>query len=317
MNYRSIADLSHIIRSNLYKLPNDLDLVVGIPRSGMLAANVVALNLNLNFCDLHSFINDIPLKHGEIRSPRHDIVKPSEAQHILVVDDSIDSGKSLAIVRNKLIQLKDRNKISFCSIYATQNSKENVDIFFEICMQPRVFEWNVMHRPCLLNYCVDIDGVLCIDPTEEQNDDGPAYLDFLANAVPLVIPSYAIGHLVTSRLEKYRQETEKWLIDNGVVYKKLHMLDLPDAETRRRLRCHGAFKAEVFKKERETTLFIESDPIQAQEIAIKSGKYVLSFSTQELFDPNFNYVRVEHEARNLAKRVVGKAHRVMKRLIKN
>ncbi len=45
MNYRNIADLNHTIRQNLHRLPRNVDVVVdvvvGIPRSGLLAANIV------------------------------------------------------------------------------------------------------------------------------------------------------------------------------------------------------------------------------------------------------------------------------------
>ena len=47
MNYRSIADLNHTILKQLHMLPRDFDLVVGVPRSGMLPANLIALYLNL------------------------------------------------------------------------------------------------------------------------------------------------------------------------------------------------------------------------------------------------------------------------------
>lgn len=51
---------------------------------------------------------------------------------------------------------------------------------------------------------MDIDGVLCADPTPEENDDGEKYRHFLLNTPPLFIPKVTIGTLVTSRLEKYR-----------------------------------------------------------------------------------------------------------------
>lgn len=46
MNYRSISDLNQIILKRLYIIPRDIDLVVGIPRSGMFPANLLALYLN-------------------------------------------------------------------------------------------------------------------------------------------------------------------------------------------------------------------------------------------------------------------------------
>lgn len=37
--YRSIADLNRILLERLSLVPRDIDLIVGIPRSGMLPAN--------------------------------------------------------------------------------------------------------------------------------------------------------------------------------------------------------------------------------------------------------------------------------------
>jgi len=42
-----------------------------------------------------------------------------------------------------------------------------------------VFEWNALHHSNPERFCVDIDGVLCRDPTEAENDDGESYLEFL------------------------------------------------------------------------------------------------------------------------------------------
>lgn len=317
MNYRSIADLSNTIRENLYKIPCDVDLIVGIPRSGMLAANILALNLNLKFCDLNSYINDSPLEHGRTRKPRQsDISHPSEACHVLVVDDSICTGKSMSIARQKIDQCGWKTKVTYCGVYVAPESIFQADLVMDILDSDRSFEWNTMHLPdLLLTCCVDIDGVLCVDPTNEQNDDGPAYLEFLTNAKPLVLPSYPIGHLVTSRLEKYRYQTECWLARHGVEYKNLYMLDLPDADTRRRLNCHASFKAGIYRKLYDTTLFIESERFQAMQIVRLSGKQVLSFSSQELFKPGLSYALIEQKSRKLLSRAVGKLYRIGKKLL--
>ena len=47
MNYRNIDDLNHCILQHLSILPRDFDLIVGVPRSGMFPANLLALYLNL------------------------------------------------------------------------------------------------------------------------------------------------------------------------------------------------------------------------------------------------------------------------------
>ena len=58
----------------------------------------------------------------------------------------------------------------------------SVDYFFEIVDYPRFFQWNIMNHSILQKTCMDIDGVLCADPTPEENDDGEKYRHFLLNA---------------------------------------------------------------------------------------------------------------------------------------
>ena len=38
MNYRTISDLNQVILKRLHIIPRDIDLIVGIPRSGMFPA---------------------------------------------------------------------------------------------------------------------------------------------------------------------------------------------------------------------------------------------------------------------------------------
>lgn len=319
MNYRSIADLSNTIRNNLYKIPRDVDLVVGIPRSGMLAANVIALALNLKVTDLSGFLCDTPLKHGLIRKTRSEnIVRPSQAKKILVVDDSINTGNALENTKSliKSNNFTQSQTILYCAIYASPNQKNRPDIIFEVVKQPRLFEWNVMHRGVTEKSCLDIDGVLCLDPTKVENDDGDAYEGFLLNTLPLHLPSYRVGHLVTSRLEKYRKQTEEWLKQHEIVYDKLHMLNLPDAETRRKLRCHASFKANVYKGLQEAELFIESDDSQAREISKLSGKPVLCVTSQIMYNPNLSRAVIQQHSQRFLRRILNKLRRTVTSLLK-
>ena len=152
------------------------------------------------------------------------------------------------------------------------------------CRIPRFFEWNMMNHGNLDECCMDIDGVICTDPLEEENDDGPRYVRFLRDATPISIPNTTVGWLVTCRLEKYRALTEEWLARHGVRYHKLVMLDLPSKEARMASNCHGRFKADVYKRT-EASLFIESSLTQAAEIARIARKPVCCITTCELIQP--------------------------------
>jgi uncharacterized HAD superfamily protein len=180
----------------------------------------------------------------------------------------------------------------------------------EIVELPRAFEWNLLHRKLLERCCVDLDGILCADPTQEQNDDADNYLAFLANAELNHSPSYTIGRIVTSRLEKYRTETEAWLEKHEIRYNKLDMLDLPDAETRRARGAHAPFKARVFALDSSMVLFIESNDAQAREIARLSGKPTIAFGSQAFFRGETQLVPL----RSLGWRFVRAAERIRRRI---
>lgn len=226
MNYRNINDLNQIILKRLYILPHDFDLIVGIPRSGMLPAYMLALYLNRPLTDLNSFRNGHIYKSGE----RGQYISVKQFKKILVVDDSISMGTALNKCKEELQEIASEFDIKYCVIYTTPNKINEVDYFFEVVPQPRYFQWNILNHISMKKACFDIDGVLCADPTPEENDDGERYKEFLLNARPLLIPGAPIGTLVTSRLEKYRPETEEWLSKNNVKYDKLVMLDLPNME---------------------------------------------------------------------------------------
>ena len=158
-----------------------------------------------------------------------------------------------------------------------------VDYFFKKLETPRLFNWNYLNHSFATNCCYDIDGVLCIDPTKEQNDDGEKYIDFIKNATPLYIPTYKIKAIVTSRLEKYRKETEEWLVKHNIKYEKLYMLNMKTAEERRQANCHASFKADIYKKITNSGLFVESNSRQAKEIHALTGKPVICVETDVMY----------------------------------
>lgn len=269
MNYRSIADLNDIILKRISILPRDFDLIVGIPRSGMLPANLIALYLSKPYTDIHSFVNGHIYKAGE----RSQFINVESYKKILVVDDSIASGSAIVKAKELIKDVSADFDISMCAIYIVPGKEKLVDYYFESVPLPRYFQWNIFHHSTLDKACFDIDGVLCVDPTKEQNDDGPKYRDFILNAAPLYIPGSKIGTIVTSRLEKYRPETEEWLKNNQVKYDKLVMLDLPDMKARQRANSHAAHKANTYK-EMVYNLMVESSLSQSIEINSITGKPV-------------------------------------------
>lgn len=277
MNYRTIADLNQVLLKRLSILPRDIDLIVGIPRSGMFPANLLALYLNLPVTDLGSFINGHIYKAGE----RGQFIDTKQFKKVLIVDDSIASGSAMLRCKEAVKPLEKTFDIKYGAVYVIPGKEYLVDYAFDIVPLPRYFQWNILNHTILEKACVDIDGVLCVDPTPEQNDDSDRYVDFLLHAQPLYIPGATIGTLVTSRLEKYRKETEIWLKNNHVKYKKLVMLDLPNKEARQKANCHASHKAGEYKAS-SYVLFIESSLTQAMEINRITQKPVLCTENFEM-----------------------------------
>ena len=261
----------------MYVLPRDFDLIVGIPRSGMLPANLLALYLNKPYTDINSFLNGHIYKAGA----RGQFFDLKDFKRILVVDDSVASGDAMDKCKESLKSISDNFSISYCAIYVIPGKEKVVDYYFEIVPLPRYFQWNIFNHTTLEKTCFDIDGVLCLDPTEEQNDDGEKYRNFILNAPPLFIPGSKIGTLVTSRLEKYRKETETWLKNNNIKYNQLVMLNLPDKEARQKANSHAEHKAKTYKGG-SYVLFIESSISQAIEINKITKKPVLCTENFEM-----------------------------------
>jgi uncharacterized HAD superfamily protein len=270
----------------MHRIPRDIDIVVGIPRSGMLPASLIALHRNLSLTDLDGFLEGRILQPGIRRKkPGLRETDPAAWKNVLVVDDSIGTGGTLAETRARLtVAAGDRN-IFYCAVYGVKRRHPGVDLIMEVCPLFRAFEWNLMHHPFLLaNTCLDIDGLLCVDPMSEENDDGPRYERFLQNAQPYLVPTVPVGTLVSSRLEKHRAMTEDWLHRHGIQFGELYLLDLPSAVARRRLKAHAPFKAEVYRSKKDAWLFLESNLSQAEAIAAQTGKAVICTTDMVLFD---------------------------------
>lgn len=273
-NYKSYASLADDIKKTMHILrEKNPDLIVGIPRSGLLPATIIALELNIDVIDLDGLLQNKSISRGETRKKNLSLQRSHDAENILLVDDSVLSGNSIRLALTKIPKILHQ-KITTVVVYAPDYKNEDVDIVLHRLSLPRLFEWNLMHRDVLETACVDIDGVLCEDPSDYENDDGKRYKSFLMNANPKLIPSVKVHSLVTNRLEKYREETEKWLLDNGVKYDSLIMLDLPSQRERKKKGEYYEHKATYYGAHVDLNLFIESDAKQAAMIAKVTGKPV-------------------------------------------
>jgi orotate phosphoribosyltransferase len=129
MRYRSVADLDDDVVEWLPRLPGDLEVIVGIPRSGLLAANLIALHLNLPVTDVEGLVEGRVLQPG----PRYAAGVTGLLDHpanVLVVDDSILFGRQLQAVKERIGAAALPHTVRYAVLYPAPGSERHVDFFF-------------------------------------------------------------------------------------------------------------------------------------------------------------------------------------------
>lgn len=282
-NYRSYHDLSLAVWRAIPSLADDVDLIVGVPRSGMIPALMLALYLNKRATSLDMLLLGRVYSSGLYRMEGYATEDLAQYRHILILDDTYCSGRAMARARKQVCEsevLKGyRGRISYAAVYVTPGNEDKLDYAFEILALPRMFQWNIFNHTVNSQACFDIDGVVCRDPSDEENDDGERYVRFMASVRPRMHTIHKISRFVSSRLERFRSNTEDWLRHAGFDFGRVELLNVASKEERQRQGCHAAFKAQVYAAGPET-LFYESELRQAQEIACRTGKDV--FCTENM-----------------------------------
>lgn len=283
MNFRGVADIDRAIAQNLWRIDRHAyDVVIGIPRSGMIPASIIATYLQLPLSTPDGYMADIVHGRGGKRTKTRG--------RVLLVDDTCNHGTAMAravqVIGGKAKQI---TRLVVYGPYQVENPHDLVDIWFEELKGPRCLAWNLMKHARLRRMAFDFDGVLCRDPTNHENDDGPRYVEFLRHAEPLFLPRRPIGHIVTGRLEKYRGETEEWLARHGIETSSLVMAPFHDkAERMDAMKFaggRGGWKAGI-ARELDIDLFVESCPKQAAIIAREARLPVWCTRSQSLALPS-------------------------------
>ena len=285
MRYITLSELSVTIRNNIYKIPHNIDFIIGIPRSGMIVASIISEFLNVPLIDINSFCEGVKPSGGR----RLGLVNESKYNRVLVVDDTCYSGNA---IREAKAKLKDyKQEFIYLAAYLEGWAEKELDIYLEdirkdvdpVCHLV-IYEWNVFnHHPHIMSKCLyDIDGLICLDPPNDFFTE--QYEAYIKNATPLYIPKVKIRGFVTYRIEKYRDITAQWLASQGITYDKLIMFN---AQSREERNSSGVspeqMKAAVYKADEGAMLFVESDDWQAQRICQMTKKPVLCTKSNKLY----------------------------------
>ena len=235
---------------------SDCDAIVGVARSGIIPASVIA-------CLLH-----VPLYVGSgsqivwagtgTRSARLGDRPPGK---VAIVDDTSVSARSILKTAIRARRTWPSAKIVTAAVYS---HAPIVDFSARHYPLPHWLEWHVLNSPIMSHAAVDIDGVLC--------DYG----------VLLQRPRYRPARLILSaRGEAAREDTERWLCERGITYRELvlspRFLDGKYA---------AEWKAETlqrFVRSNEINIMIESETDQAKIIHDRIGIIVIAYRDAKVF----------------------------------
>ena len=212
IRYRQVSEMCDRVSASLGMLPPDLDMVVGIPRSGMIAATLITLYRNLPMTDMEGLFEGRMIKsgHRSIEQMNSD----GRRCKALVIDDSVGSGSQMRAARERLKVLEDRFEFVFAAVYVTETGRELVDVAMEMCPTPRCFQWNVMNHPYMAHACVDVLALL--QPSVSERVMASQKLCDLWDQIPLFKPKYKLASLVVPAEAAERQQVEQWMQQHGL-----------------------------------------------------------------------------------------------------
>lgn len=244
-------------------LPKDIDCVIGIPRLGLISGTMAATYLGKRLTTPDLMLLKKDLKGEEIKFP---------LSKILLVDDSITRGNTIMKVKASLQEEMPNTEIILAAPFVSPALAKTIK--YKIAVKEfMVFESDLADNPNG-EVAVDIDGVLCRNPTEEDTKDDVALERFYQNAVSLFSPNYRIKIIASARREKFRKVTEEWLKQNNISYE--YLLLKSDEKEGVDVKINAVRKFKPF-------FFLESNKAEAQKIFKETGCRVICFENNYLY----------------------------------
>jgi hypoxanthine phosphoribosyltransferase len=265
MNFISCYQMNEWTLKLIEMIPNKFDLIVGLPRSGLPLASIVAAKFGRPLitpgCDQVWYSRF---------SHKAEIIKS-----ILICDDTISTGGVMDEAVKKVKQRFPEAEVKIAVVVAQSSASNKVDYLFKEMEHPRMFEWNIAHGKWG-NLACDIDGVIARDlPAGLIEHLQPnAYKEHITNTPAIFVPQYTIDVIVSCRLEKWRKITEEWLAKHNIRYGQLLLWNIDDPLAR--ADGHADYKINRIKDTGATYVF-ESNFDQALRINIALRLPVLCF----------------------------------------
>lgn len=243
------------------------DAIVGITRSGMIPASILAAHLGADLWSVDYRTAIITsLGHGN----RHR--EQGTRKRVVLIDDSVWSGLAMRSATRQIEEAWGITPLRL-AVYIRPQAIREVD-HFATAHNEHLFEWNVYNAPFANVLAYDLDGVMCRDFSRDEDDDAERYIAALQEMRPTHRRPRKPVSIITARLERYRRETEAWLARHGIAVERLIMGPWP-SKAEREASDVGRWKHEQLRA-LGVSWYVESDCRQAAAIAKLGGLSVIA-----------------------------------------
>ncbi len=249
-------------------LPPDLDAVVGVARSGLVPASLIASYWHLPLWTVSRVGGVTDPGHGFRMGADFQPFDPKAVRRVLVVDDSAATGKEMPASAALVAAHFPAATVTKAVIYCHPDAAGLVDLWYGIYPGAHYLEWNFFNAGHSQESAWDFDGCLCMDQAADGSTLGK-------EPIPLYVPRRnPIPLIVSGRAEDSRAHSMAWLAKFGARVDRMVLRDWELDDTRDHADQIGAWKANEFGRS-NCTMFIESDPRQAEIIARATHRRVL------------------------------------------
>ena len=185
--------------------------ILGMPRSGMLPASILATYLNLPLYALDPIGGTFVLTGtSSFGGGRMTHFISNEAHKLLVVDDTIYSGAAMRDTKRKL-----REYAYFSCIYFRPEAEFKPDFYARELKSPHLLEWNLFNCNYMQHTLLDFDGILSPNVPQEVCQDETKYIEYIENVEPFYhrIPTVKCRGIVRPDQRSIETLLKRGLID--------------------------------------------------------------------------------------------------------
>lgn len=253
----------------LYVAKEGFDAVIGIARSGLIPASIVAVMNHLPLWMVSPYSRTFGPASSGFRLADPGTEKPKRP---ILIDDTTSSGNSLRIAQ---AVLKDRgvDVAARAVVLCSPSTRDKVDFCCAIYEKPHYLEWCFANTFWAAEMAYDMDGIICAD-------DAPDII----TAAPLYLPKVNPAVIISARPDTVREITMQWLRRHGVRVAELVMWPGPRLENDKAK--IAVWKAEQLKARRPIRIYAESDPEIARMVAEMANIPVLCPKAEKVFNQN-------------------------------